>query len=135
SSKSGGTMETLYHRAVFEEAFAAAGLDAASRIVVVTDPGSPLEASARARGQRVVLADPNVGGRFSAFTAFGIVPTVLAGTDFSEMIADAAALEPTLGTDSAANPALVLAAAIHSKLPEQFVLELRSGAGLSPRFG
>ena len=42
SSKSGGTLETDSHRRAFEEAFRAAGIDPAERIVVVTDPGSPL---------------------------------------------------------------------------------------------
>jgi glucose-6-phosphate isomerase len=44
------------------------------RIVIVTDPGSPLDVSARADGYRVFNADPNVGGRYSALTAFGLVP-------------------------------------------------------------
>ena len=43
-------------------------------IVVVTDPGSPLDGEARAAGYRVVNADPDVGGRYSALTAFGLVP-------------------------------------------------------------
>ena len=42
SSKSGGTVETDSHRRIFAKAFTDAGIDAASRIVVVTDPGSPL---------------------------------------------------------------------------------------------
>src|SRR2546421_152304 len=50
SSKSGGTLETDSHRRVYEHAFQAAGIDPAGRIVVVTDPGSSLETSARAAG-------------------------------------------------------------------------------------
>ena len=81
SSKSGGTVETDSHRRVFEKAFSDAGIDPKQRIVVVTDPGSPLQTSAEAAGYRkVFLADPNVGGRYSALTAF-VVTSSLAGAD------------------------------------------------------
>jgi glucose-6-phosphate isomerase len=75
SSKSGGTVETDSQRRAYEKAFADAGIDARERIVVVTDPGSPLDASASEVGYRVFRADPSVGGRFSALTAFGLVPS------------------------------------------------------------
>ncbi len=42
------------------------GIDPVERIVVVTDPGSPLDVSAREAGYRVFNADPNVGGRYSS---------------------------------------------------------------------
>ena len=79
SSKSGGTLETDSHRRAYEEAFTAAGIDPAERIVVVTDPGSPLHTTATEAGYRVFEADPNIGGRYSALSAFGLVPTGLAG--------------------------------------------------------
>ena len=83
SSKSGGTVETDSQRRAFEKAFTDAGIDPAERIVVVTDPGSPLEKSAREAGYRVFTADPDVGGRYSALTAFGLVPSGLAGADIA----------------------------------------------------
>src|SRR5450756_1143955 len=93
SSKSGGTVETDSQRRAFEAAFTAAGLDARQHIVIVTDPGSPLEASSRAAGYRAVfLADPNVGGRFSALSAFGLVPSALAGVDVVELLDEACLL-------------------------------------------
>jgi len=113
SSKSGGTVETDSQRRAFVEAFNAAGIDAASRIVVVTDPGSPLSELAEKEGYRkVFLADPNVGGRYSALTAFGLVPSGLAGADIAELLDEAEAAMPALAADSADNPALVLAAAM-----------------------
>ncbi|MBC9943900.1 glucose-6-phosphate isomerase [Leucobacter sp. cx-328] len=124
SSKSGSTVETLSHRAVFAEAFAAAGVDPADHVVVVTDPGSRLEASATAAGQRVFHADPNVGGRFSALTAFGIVPAGLAGSDIDGLLREAESVRPEIMLDSVENPALQLAAAIFAELPERYVLEL-----------
>lgn len=121
SSKSGSTVETLSHLTAFESAFARAGIDAADRIVLVTDPGSALEERARRSGYRVFLADPDVGGRYSALTAFGLVPSVLAGADGRAVLAEARAAAPLLSSDSADNPALRLAAAIASLLPERYI--------------
>ncbi len=112
SSKSGGTLETDSQRRAYEHAFTEAGIDPAGRIVVVTDPGSPLEASARAAGYHVVLADPHVGGRYSALTAFGLVPSGLAGVDVGALLDDAEAVADLLAEDAEGNPGLVLAAAL-----------------------
>ena len=113
SSKSGGTVETDSQRRVFVQAFTDAGIDAASRVVVVTDPESPLSKLAADEGYRkVFLADPNVGGRYSALTAFGLVPSALAGADVAELLDEAAAVADSLRADSADNPALVLGAAL-----------------------
>ena len=112
SSKSGGTLETDSHRRAARAAFGAAGIDPARRVVVVTDPGSPFERSAREQGSRAVfLADPEVGGRYSALTAFGLVPAGLAGVDIAGLLDQAAALEPALD-QSADNPALALGAVL-----------------------
>ncbi|WP_283132864.1 glucose-6-phosphate isomerase [Rhizohabitans arisaemae] len=111
SSKSGGTVETDSHRRIYEQAFRDAGIDPADRIVVVTDPGSPLEEEAERAGYLVVLADPNVGGRYSALTAFGLVPSALAGADVARLLDEAAAVHATLGRDED-NPALTLGAAL-----------------------
>jgi len=113
SSKSGGTLETDSQRRAFAAAFTTAGIDAASRFVVVTDPGSDLERLATVEGYRkVFLADPHVGGRYSALTAFGLVPTGLAGVDVSDLLDEAEAVMGELRADSPDNPALVLAAAL-----------------------
>jgi glucose-6-phosphate isomerase len=112
SSKSGGTVETAAARAIWEEAFRAENLDPREHIVVVTDPGSPLEKDALAEGYRVVLADPLVGGRFSALTAFGVVPTVLSGVDVRKVIAEASEAIPLLTHPGNENPAIRLAAAL-----------------------
>jgi glucose-6-phosphate isomerase len=113
SSKSGGTVETDSQRRAFVKAFTDAGIDAASRIVVVTDPGSPFEKLAADEGYRkTFLADPHVGGRYSALTAFGLVPSALAGADVAELLDQAAEVAPALQADSPDNPALVLAAVL-----------------------
>jgi glucose-6-phosphate isomerase len=112
SSKSGSTVETDSAKRAFEAAFRDLGIDPAGRIVVVTDPDSPLDRSARADGYRVFNADPTVGGRYSALTAFGLVPSGLAGVDLQELLAEADATLLEVAIDSPENPALVLAAAI-----------------------
>ncbi|RPF28192.1 glucose-6-phosphate isomerase [Georgenia muralis] len=132
SSKSGSTLETDSHRRIFEAAFADAGIDAASRIVVVTDPGSPLHEAATAAGYRAVLeADPHVGGRFSALSAFGLVASALAGADVEQLLDEAAEVAEVYAEDSEANPALVLAAALAGTEPLRDKIVLRdAGSGL-----
>ncbi|MEU0548191.1 glucose-6-phosphate isomerase [Micromonospora sp. NPDC005979] len=114
ASKSGSTVETDSHRRAYWQAFLDAGMteaEAGRHFVIVTDPGSPLEATAAEMGAFTVLADPNVGGRYSALTAFGLVPSALAGVDVSELIDQADALARSLGADTD-NPALALGAAL-----------------------
>ena len=110
SSKSGGTIETDSQRRAFIAAFAAAGLDEKEigrRFVVVTDPGSPLADTASAMGARAVfLADPTVGGRYSALSAFGLVPSALAGADVGALLDEAEELAEHLVAPD--NPALEL---------------------------
>jgi glucose-6-phosphate isomerase len=118
SSKSGSTVETDSQRRAFAAAFDAAGIDSAARMVAVTDPGSGLAELAAAAGyRRVFLADPSVGGRYSALTAFGLVPSALAGADVSVLLDDAASAAPMLAADEPGNPALVLGAALGGGVP------------------
>ncbi|AUI57931.1 glucose-6-phosphate isomerase [Amycolatopsis sp. BJA-103] len=133
SSKSGGTVETDSHRRIFAKAFADAGIDASRRIVVVTDPGSPFAELSEKEGYRkIFLADPNVGGRYSALTAFGLVPAGLAGADVARLLDQAASVADTLAADSADNPAVKLAAAwvaAHEKGAEKVVIA-DTGSGI-----
>ncbi|GAA3769509.1 glucose-6-phosphate isomerase [Microbacterium kribbense] len=117
SSKSGSTVETDALRRVFETSFRDLGIDPAQRIVVVTDPGSPLAESAAVAGYRVFEADPAVGGRYSALTAFGLVPAGLAGADLTELLDEADATLLEVAIDGPQNPALTLAAAIAGGAP------------------
>lgn len=131
SSKSGGTVETDSQRRVFEAAFTAAGIDAASRFVAVTDPGSDLEKLAIDRGYRKVFtADPHVGGRYSALTAFGLVPSALAGVDIADLLDEAEDEMETLAQDSPDNPALVLAVAIAGNAGRDKLVIAAAGSGI-----
>lgn len=118
SSKSGSTLETDSQRRIFEQEFTKAGIDAKSRIIVVTDPGSPLDTEARKAGyRRVFNADPNVGGRYSALTAFGLVPSGLAGVDIQALLDEADEAAEVLRDDAPDNIGLALAAALAGTSP------------------
>ena len=108
SSKSGGTVETDSQRRAARTAFEAAGIDPARRVVVVTDPGSPLAEQSEHEGVRALfLADPDVGGRYSALTAFGLVPAGLAAVDIGALLDEAAEVRSSL---EQGGPALLLGA-------------------------
>lgn len=110
-SKSGSTIETASQKIAAEQQLKKQGLNPVDHLVVVTDPGSPLDKQAKASGYRVINADPNVGGRFSALSAFGLTPAALIGVDVSVLIDDAyaAALEFTKPDSSAVKVAAALA--------------------------
>src|SRR5256712_2252128 len=75
-SKSGTTVETLALYRYF------ASRARPEQVVVVTDPGTPLEALARERGLRAVFPHPpDVGGRYAALTVVGMLPAALIGAD------------------------------------------------------
>lgn len=133
SSKSGSTLETDSQRRVFEHAFTEAGLNAKSRIIIVTDPGSPLDASAREAGYRAVFnADPNVGGRYSALTAFGLVPSGLAGVDIQAFLDEAEEAIELLNDDAAENVGLALATALGGTRPlRNKIVIVEDGSGIT----
>jgi transaldolase / glucose-6-phosphate isomerase len=83
SSKSGGTVETLSHMRHFYER---SGRDG-SHFVAVTDPGGPLVEEAKKRGfRRIFENDPDIGGRYSVLSYFGLVPAVLAGVNIEALL-------------------------------------------------
>lgn len=113
SSKSGGTSETRAQLALCEKRFKQAGIKAKHRIIVITDPGSELEEYARLRGYRTVLGHPNVGGRYSALTVFGLVPAILAGGNLATLADEVTETVKRICQDTRDNPALQLAVALH----------------------
>jgi transaldolase/glucose-6-phosphate isomerase len=84
STKSGGTIETLSLAKYFEGRL---GGDAGGNFIAITDPGSSLVELAEQHGwRRVFLADPDIGGRYSALSHFGMVPAALAGIDIRAIL-------------------------------------------------
>ena len=104
ASKSGSTIETSSQRAFFEKYLSDAGLNPTEHMVFVTDPGSPLDQDVRKAGFTVINADPNVGGRFSALTAFGLTPAALMGVDASVLLDQASDCRDLMKT----NPEVVI---------------------------
>ena len=83
STKSGGTIET---RSLFEHFWARTG-ERGEQFVAITDPGSSLVALAQERGfRRTFLSDPDIGGRYSALSYFGLVPAALIGADLEGLL-------------------------------------------------
>jgi glucose-6-phosphate isomerase len=132
SSKSGSTVETDSNFRIFSERFASAGLEVSEHVVVVTDPDSPLRRRADEAGIPVITATPLVGGRYSALTAFGLVPAGLAGADIDGLLTEAAAAAQVLEVDQPDNPGLLLGAALavrHEAGAEKVVLA-DAGSGI-----
>ena len=117
-SKSGTTIETLSQFEFYQRRFKEADLDPIQHIVIITDPGTPLDISARNLGYKVVNADPNVGGRFSALSAFGLVPAALIGVDISLLLDDAEKLSSSISVKD--SPAIAIAACLYS-LTDQII--------------
>jgi transaldolase / glucose-6-phosphate isomerase len=101
SSKSGGTIEPLSLFAYFFSL-----RDHGNQFIAITDPGSGLEALAGKHGfLRTFSGDPDIGGRYSALSAFGIVPAALMGIGVRSLLEGAAgawetALDDGSGTAS-----------------------------------
>ncbi len=88
SSKSGGTAEV---NALFDyfwnRAIRSVGGKAGEHFIAITDPGTSLEKLAFERNfRKTFLADPHVGGRYSALSAFGLVPAALMGIELEELL-------------------------------------------------
>ena len=83
ASKSGTTLETLSQFEYFSAKTGGRG----SSFIAITDPGTPLEELARARGFRHVFQNPpDLGGRYSALSLFGLVPAALIGADLEDLL-------------------------------------------------
>lgn len=89
STKSGGTVETLsFMKYFFTSVAGKLGTEEAKkRFMAITDPGSGLEDMARSLGfRKIFLNDPNIGGRYSALSLFGMVPAALMGIDIKDVL-------------------------------------------------
>src|ERR1700716_2731353 len=83
ASKSGTTLETLSHYHYFWQQAGQKG----AQFIVITDPGTPLADEASRRGfRRTFLNPPDIGGRYSALSYFGLVPAALGGVDVSGLL-------------------------------------------------
>lgn len=110
SSKSGSTLETTSHLAYFWDK-----VGRPEQFAVITDGGSDLEAHAREHDFRhVFLNRPDIGGRYSALSYFGMVPAAVAGVDYLRLLraADVLAAQLAPGADPYRHPGLRLGAVL-----------------------
>jgi glucose-6-phosphate isomerase/transaldolase/glucose-6-phosphate isomerase len=114
SSKSGTTVEMLTLYRVFRAELERETDRPGAHFVAITDPGTPLERLAREGGfRRVFLNDPDIGGRFSALSLFGLVPGALAGVDIGRLLDRARGMAEECRVGRAAeNPGLRLGATL-----------------------
>lgn len=88
STKSGGTVETIsFMKYFYNYALNILGKEKVTQhFVAITDPGSGLEQMAKELNfRKIFLNDPNIGGRFSALSLFGVVPAALVGVDIEKL--------------------------------------------------
>jgi transaldolase/glucose-6-phosphate isomerase len=116
SSKSGGTTEP---NALMDYFFArvekVSGQKPGVHFIAITDPGSSLEKTAKARGFiHVFYGEPSIGGRYSVLSPFGLVPAAAAGIDLGKFLASTAAMVRACGADvpPAENPGIRLGLAL-----------------------
>jgi transaldolase/glucose-6-phosphate isomerase len=115
SSKSGSTLEpNIFKQYFFERAKQAVGArEAPHRFVAITDPGSSLEKAALTEGFRSVFhGQPNIGGRYSVLSDFGMVPAAAIGIDTEAFLESTAEMVRSCSASSppVENPGVILGA-------------------------
>lgn len=106
ASKSGTTVETRSQLAYFWDV-----VGRADQFAVITDPGTALAGLAREREFRAVFENrPDIGGRYSALSHFGLVPAALVGVDLAELLQRALDMADACRQTEAENPGVQLGA-------------------------
>jgi glucose-6-phosphate isomerase len=114
SSKSGGTVEvSSMERFFWSRLEPVLGDRTGRQFIAITDPGTALEALARSKGYREVFVNPaDIGGRFSALSLFGLVPTALIGASAAALLEAGETMAEGCRQEHATNPGLELGAFI-----------------------
>ncbi len=116
SSKSGGTTETMsFFQYFYERVRSIKGDQAGENFLAITDPGTSLEKLAKEKSfRRIFPGQPDIGGRYSALSNFGMIPAALAGVHIQGLLERASRMAQACGAGVAAkeNPGLVLGAAL-----------------------
>ena len=129
SSKSGTTLEPNSFFAYFWKEVAGGSEDPGQQFCAVTDSGTPLESLAEEKGFRQCFtATPDVGGRYSALTEFGLVPAALVGAPIGRLLDRAERMAKACGPEVGVplNPGLRLGAELGE------LANARSGQGHFP---
>ena len=113
ASKSGSTLEpNIFKQYFFERVKAVVGAqEVGKRFVAITDPGSKMQQVAEGDGfRRVFFGVPSIGGRYSALSAFGMVPAAVMGIDVQRFLRRAEIMVHACGANVPAekNPGVIL---------------------------
>lgn len=113
STKSGGTVETrtLFQQCYAQASLALCGTEAGAHFVAITDPGSALVELAQKHDFRAIFLNaPDIGGRYSALSYFGLLPAALAGVDVPLLLERALAMASGCQLEPTQNPGAWLGA-------------------------
>jgi glucose-6-phosphate isomerase len=112
ASKSGTTLEvTALERYFRAQMTQAVGEVAGSHFIAITDPGTPLvEHAAANRYRQTFINPPDIGGRYSALSLFGLLPAAITGVPLETLLASGASMADQCRRDDAGNPGLALGA-------------------------
>jgi transaldolase/glucose-6-phosphate isomerase len=113
SSKSGSTLEpNIYKQYYFDRVKAKVGeKEAGNRFIAITDPGSKMQQVAEAdKFRKIFFGSPNIGGRYSALSNFGMVPAAIMGVDVAKFLKNTEEMVNACGASAAAdsNPGVIL---------------------------
>jgi len=111
ASKSGSTLEpNCFKQYFFERAAERVGRQNAGRqFIAITDPGSKMEAVAKADGFRhIFYGKPEIGGRFSALSAFGMTAAAAMGVDVGQFLRKTVPMVDACRKNEAENPGVAL---------------------------
>lgn len=133
SSKSGGTIEPrMLLKAITDHYQPKLGDDFYNHMIAITDPGTKLEEIATEQGwRRIFYGLSTVGGRFSALSAFGLLPAALAGINIRKFMKHASDAEKVCSEDAIDNPAINLAAFLY----DNYLLGRDKFSFLTPKRG
>ncbi len=113
ASKSGSTLEPNILKAHFHARLTAAGRESGAQFIAITDPGSSLEQEAQRENFAALFHGvPQIGGRYSVLSKFGLVPAAAMGLDIDKLLHSAARMQASCQENAAQNPALELGLAI-----------------------
>lgn len=131
STKSGTTVETLSQLFYAEKVFEESSLDPRNHILIITDPGTTLADYAAKKSYQISLGSPNIGGRFSVLSAYGVVPAVLANADLTIGLENIENDLLIYTEDHVKNPALQLAASLYESATAKHVAQFSAAPELS----
>lgn len=117
ASKSGTTLEvSALERHFWAEMSRRIGDAAGAHFAAITDPGTAVAALAAERGyRRLFINAPDIGGRYSVLSLFGLVPAALLGLDLSTLVERSRAMATACREDGTGNPGLALGAFMASE--------------------